>query len=96
MFEERVQKLLPFMLHVHEGGAVPFLVPALLHVASEDFSTTWMEVLLNPEVSRAFFSAVTASQLQDRTGAWWDSLLCSANWERCTPHPHFVAVRHAL
>lgn len=52
VFEERVRKLLPFLLGAHEKYAVVFILPALLQIASEDqpLSDEWAEALVNPKV----------------------------------------------
>ncbi len=53
-FEERVRRLLPFLLSAHDGQAIPFMVPALLQIASEEADQAdgqaWAEALLDPKV----------------------------------------------
>lgn len=55
-FSQRVQKLLSYMMTVHDGGGVPFLLPALLQVlqptedADAESQAAWLHALMEHEV----------------------------------------------
>jgi len=53
-FSQRVQKLLPFLMTVHGGKGVPFLLPALLQVLDDsdtEGQATWLTTLLQNQVN---------------------------------------------
>lgn len=70
-FPQRVQKLLPFLMTVHGGQGVPFVLPLLLQVldpaegSSDESQTAWLHALTEDQVVH-FKASSTAQHVTDK------------------------------
>ena len=93
-FPQRVQKLLPFLMTVHGGQGVPFLLPLLLQVldpaegSSDESQTAWLHALTEDQVVQ-FKASSTVQHVTDKP--LMEVLQCTLSIARISVHACIVS-----